>query len=229
MKIARAAVIALSLVPALFVAASAQDAQACGSAMRLEPTPARPTPVQEIARAEKALENGSSLGAAQAVLGTFPGIRSATAGANPLETRALRVLALAIVRSDGTVDEKKARVASANGVEWTPASNLQWAVQSLREVDQARPNDPTVQADLGEALSKTASGQAESLKILQGLAQKDLMGSPHAYAALARLRTQSGDSAGAEAAIKRCEEMSKTPGVCKPAAPPAKPSVAARA
>ncbi|HSO33275.1 MAG TPA: hypothetical protein VLT33_12165, partial [Labilithrix sp.] len=90
-------------------------------------------------------------------------------------------------------------------------------------------NDPTVQADLGEALSKTASGQAESLKILQGLAQKDLMGSPHAYAALAKLRTQSGDSAGAEAAIKRCEEMSKTPGVCKPAAPPAKPSVAARA
>ena len=215
MKIARAAVIALSLLPALFLAATARDAQACGSAMRLERTLARPTPVQEIARAEKALESGSNLAAAQAVLNNFPRVRSAKVGENPLETRAVRVLALAVVRSEGTVDEKKARVASANGVEWTPASNLAWAVQSLREIDTARPNDPTVQADLGEALSKTAFGQAESLKILQGLAQKDLMGSPHAYAALAKLRTQSGDLAGAEAAIKRCEEMSKTPGVCR--------------
>ena len=45
------------------------------------------------------------------------------------------------------------------------------------------------------------------------------MGSPHAYAALAKLRAEKGDSSGAEAAIKRCEEMSKVPGVCKPASP----------
>ncbi len=231
----RAAVLTLALAPAAFFAVSAVqegDAHACGSAIRLEPTPARPSPVQEIARAEKALEGGQNLAAAQAVLATFPRIRSVTAGENPLETRALRVFSLAVVRSGGTVDEKQARVASANGVDWTPASNLQWAVQSLREVDQKRPNDPTVQADLGEALSKTEAGRVEALKILQGLAQKDLMGSPHAYAALAKLRTETGDSAGAEAAIKRCEEMSKTPGICKPAAPSApstKPSVAAKA
>lgn len=232
MKIARAAVLALALVPAAFVLAAPTEASACGMSVRMEPTPQRPTPVQEIARSEKALEGGQNLTAATAILQTFPRIRSATAGANPLETRALRVFALAIVRSDGTVDEKKAKVASANGNDWTPASNLAWAVQSLREIDQKRPNDPTVQADLGEALSKTAGGQTEALKILQGLAQKDLMGSPHAYAALAKLRTQSGDLAGAEAAIKRCEEMSKSPGVCKPAAPSApnaKPSVAAKA
>jgi Flp pilus assembly protein TadD len=218
------AALALVLVPAAFVVSSVAfvgDAQACGMSVRLEPTPQRPTPVQEIARAEKALEGGQSLAAAQAILGTFPRIRTATAGSNPLETRALRVFSLAVVRSDGAVDEKKAHVASANGVEWTPSANLAWAVQSLREIDEKRPNDPTVQADLGEALSKTVAGQKEALTILQGLAQKDLMGSPHAYAALAKLRTQNGDSAGAEAAIKRCEEMSKTPGVCKAPAPKA--------
>jgi predicted Zn-dependent protease len=228
MKIACIAVFAAAFVlPATF---ALQDAHACGMSVRMEPTPQRPTPVQEIARGEKALEGGQNLTAATAVLQTFPRIRTATAGANPLETRALRVFALAVVRSDGQVDEKKAHVASANGNDWTPKSNLDWAVQSLREIDAKRPNDPTVQADLGEALSKTESGQAEALKILQGLAQKDLMGSPHAYAALARLRTSSGDLAGAEAAIKRCEEMSKSPGVCKPVTPQTgKPTVAAKA
>ena len=222
MKIA--AVLAVALVPAAFLVSSAvceHEANACGMSVRMDPTPQRPTPVQEIARAEKALEGGQNLAAAQAILGSFPRIRTATAGANALETRALRVFSLAVIRSDGTVDEKKAHVASANGNEWTPRSNLEWAVQSLREIDAKRPNDPTVQADLGEALSKTTAGQAEALKLLQSLAQKDLMGSPHAYAALAKLRTQNGDSAGAEAAIKRCEEMSKLPGVCKAPAPKA--------
>ena len=232
MKIARVAVgpvLALALLPVAFVVSSTHDAHACGMSVRMEPTPQKPTPVQEVARSEKALEGGQNLAAATAILQSFPKIRSATAGANPLETRALRVFSLAVIRSDGAVDEKKAKVASANGVEWTPKANLEWAVQSLREIDQKRPNDPTVQADLGEALSKTPTGQGEALKLLQGLAQKDLMGSPHAYAALAKLRSQTGDLAGAEAAIKRCEEMSKSPGVCKPASPSGKPAVAAKA
>ncbi|MEA2749473.1 MAG: hypothetical protein QOI41_3616 [Myxococcales bacterium] len=229
MKIATVLAVALGLVPAVFVATNVgleSNAEACGMSIRMDPTPQRPSPVQEIARAEKSLENGQNLVAAQAILGSFPGVRNVTVGKNPLETRALRVFALAVVRSDGIASEKKANVASANGIEWTPKANLEWAVQSLREIDEKRPNDPTVQADLGEALSKTSTGQAEALKLLQGLAQKDLMGSPHAYAALAKLRTNSGDAAGAEAAIKRCEEMSKTPGVCKPAAPgnPSSPS-----
>jgi hypothetical protein len=220
MKIA-AVVRVLAAVAILPVALAVEsNAQACGMSIRMDPTPQRPTPVQEIARAEKSVESGQNLVAAQAILGSFPGVRNVTAGKNPLETRALRVFALAVVRSNGEVDEKKAHVASANGIEWTPKANLEWAVQSLREIDEKRPNDPTVQADLGEALSKTATGQAEALKLLQGLAQKDLMGSPHAYAALAKLRSETGDAAGAEAAIKRCEEMSKTPGVCKPSAKP---------
>lgn len=216
MKIARALAVAAAALTVTVLGTVANDAQACGMSVRLDPTPQRPSPVQEIARGEKALESGQNLGAARAVLRAFPRIRNAAAGANPLETRALRVFALALVRSDGTIDEKKAG-GTATG-EWTPGSNLAWAVQAIREIDAKRPNDPTVQADLGEALAKTPYGQKEALEILQKLAQKDLMGSPHAYAALAKLRSDRGDRAGAEAAIKRCEEMSKTPGMCKPAA-----------
>ena len=214
MKIAKFVAVALAIVPAAFALTYSTDASACGMSVRLDPTPQKPTPVQEIARAEKALEGGQSLAASQAILGTFPRIRNATAGSNPLETRALRVFALAVVRSNGDITEKKAGVFSQT--DWKPNANLEWAVQSLREIDQKRPNDPTVQADLGEALSKLPHGQTESLKILQGLAQKDLMGSPHAYAALAKMKSEKGDSAGAEAAIKKCEEMSKNPGICKP-------------
>jgi len=225
MKIAKVVAAALALVPSVLAVSYAHDASACGMSIRMEPTPQKPTPVQEIARAEKALDNGQNVVAAKAVLATFPRVRTATAGANPLETRALRVFALAVVRSNGAVNEKTAGFASP--AEWTPTANLEWAVQSIREIDAKRPNDPTVQADLGEALSKLPHGQKEALEILQKLADKDLMGSPHAYAALAKLRTNKGDLAGAEAATKRCEEMSKTPAVCKPATP-ATPATPAR-
>lgn len=222
MNLKKLLAVAVTVLPAAFASTYATDASACGMSIRMEPIPQKPTPVQEIARAEKALENGQNLVAAKAVLSNFPRVRVATAGESPLETRALRVFALAVVRSNGAVSEKTAGVPSPN--QWTPSANLEWAVQSLREIDAKRPNDPTVQADLGEALSKLPHGREEALKLLQALAQKDLMGSPQAYAALATLRRDKGDLAGAEAALKRCEEMSRTPGVCKPA--PASPAKA---
>ncbi|MDF2693666.1 MAG: hypothetical protein K0S65_2049, partial [Labilithrix sp.] len=106
MKIVKLLAVAAALAPAALAFTYASDASACGMSIRMDPTPQKPTPVQEIARAEKALEGGQNLVAAKAVLGNFPRVRVATAGANPLETRALRVFALAVVRSNGTVNEK---------------------------------------------------------------------------------------------------------------------------
>lgn len=215
MKTARAAlIVVLAAAPVLAGLTTSAPASACGMSVRLEPIPQKPSPVQEIARAEKALESGVYVAAARAVLATLPNVRRATAGQNALETRGLRVLALAVARSNGEVHEGKLGLPTKDA--WTPSANLQWAAQALREIDEKRPNDPALQADLGEALSKLPEAQGEALKILQSLAQKDLMGSPHAYAALADLRAKSGDLAGAEAAIKRCEEMSTLPGVCRP-------------
>jgi len=192
------------------------DAFACGMSIRMAPAKEeKPTPVQEVARAEQALESGQNAVAARAVLKSFPRLRDSGVGADPLETRAVRVFALAVVRSNGALQEKSVGVPTKT--EWAPTGNLAWAVQSLREIDQKRPNDPSVQADLGEALSKVPHGHDEALAILQRLAQKDLMGSPHAYAALAKLRTDHGDRDGAEAALKRCEEMARGQGICRPA------------
>lgn len=212
MKTLRAAAVALALAPAAFVLSMSSDASACGMSVRLEPIPQRPTPVQEIARAEKALEAGQASAAALAVKGSFPGFRSITPGKNPLETRALRVFALAVVRSDGAIDE---RTVHGGAAKWKKSANLEWAAQALREIDESRPNDPAVQADLGEALSKLPHKQGEALTILSKLAEKDLMGSPNAYAALASLRAAKGDDEGAQAALKRCSAMTKSTSVCR--------------
>ena len=202
-----------------FVGPLEGHASACGMSVRLEQLDVKPTPVQEIASAERALEGGNNTYAATIVARTFPGFRSITAGEDPLKTRALRVMALAIVRTNGDASR-------AGG--WTTGSNLSWAVESLREINAKRNNDPTVQADLGEALSKIPSKQGEALELLSKLADKDLMGSPNAYAALARLRSEKGDANGSAQALKRCEEMTKNPNVCKgaPASPSSRPQVA---
>lgn len=221
--------VVLSLLALSAVVVAPGVANACGMSVRLEPIPQKPTPVQEIARAEKALEAGSPGIAARVVVGTFGKVRGIEAGKDALQTRALRVFALAVVRSGGAVQEKNLGVPEAEG--WTTHANLEWAAQALREIDAKRPNDPSLQADLGEALARLPQSEGEAMLLLGKLAQKDLMGSPHAYAALARLRAKTGDEKGAEAARARCEEMTKTKDVCKPAEGerPKAPAVAAAA
>jgi hypothetical protein len=217
MKLVVIAAVALVSLPL------ARDAGACGMSIRMAPVQQeKPSAVREIAQAEAALEDGRTAVAAKAALKTFPRLRESAVGADPLETRAIRVFALAVARSNGAITE--ASLGIPTKTDWAPAGNLAWAVQSLREIDQKRPNDPAVQADLGEALSMVAHAKDEALTILQRLAEKDLMGSPHAYAALAKLRTAHGDTAGAEAAVKRCEAMARGQGICKPASVPKKPS-----
>lgn len=185
-------------------------ASACGMSVRLEPmrpVDAKPNPVLEVAAAEKALDQNQPLVAARKIVGSFPAVRAEVAGKDPLRTRALRVLALAAVRADGNLPLGGTQT-------WTRSANLEWAVQSLREIDQTRPNDPALQADLGEALERMPHTKPEAFKVLDGLAQKDLMGSPTAYAALSRLRAEKGDTNGATLAMKRCEGMAQSPAVC---------------
>src|SRR5262249_20599719 len=149
-------------------------------------TPAEtPKPVL-VASAEEALGAGKLAKAAAVTAQAFPGLKSIKVGTLPLADRALRILALAAVRSDGAV--------AAGGL-WasTPAeraASVRWAIGTLRDLNAQRVNNPSYQTDLGEALSHVPAHHDEALALLSGLADKDLLTTAEGYAALARLRAE---------------------------------------
>jgi hypothetical protein len=206
------------LLAALLGAApfAATDAHACGYFDYREVRPvhiSKPAPVPanvRVANADQRLEEEHLAAAGTEVVTAFPTIRRTRVGASPLETRALHVLALAVVRGEGSL----AGVTGFAGTrEVDRAGNLEWAASTLRAIDATRPNDPVTQADLAEALATRAAHEEEALGILGDLAARDLLGSAHAYAALARLRAARGDVAATRGALARCERMTRSPAV----------------
>ena len=207
------------LVAALLGSAAAvTDAHACGFFNYREVQPVRVKPVavaanDRIAAADQRLDEEKPDLAATEVLAAFPTIRVVPLDASPLETRARRILSLAVVRRDGTL----AGVSGFSGAsEAARRGNIAWAIGTLRAIDNARHDDPVARADLAEALAKTPEYEGEAFTILADLADRDLMGSPHAYAALARLLAARGEGAGVTAALDRCEHMTRSPSnVCR--------------
>jgi hypothetical protein len=79
----------------------------------------------------------------------------------------------------------------------------------------AQLNHPDRLADLGEALASVADHREEATRMLEYLAERDLMTSAHGWAALARLRRASGNAAGADGALARCRTRTKIQSVCR--------------
>jgi hypothetical protein len=223
MKIQAAAVLGI-LVASL---GGANDARACGFFNYHEYHPVvqhKPVPVakaaapkqappvvpasERIATADQRLDEEKLSMAATEVLAAFPAIKGAPVGATPIETRAHIILALALARSGGTLPGATGFTSTR---EADRAANLEWAVATLRQVEATRHNDPVAQANLGEALAARAGYEDEALGILAPLAGKDLLGSAHAYAALAKLRASRGERLASDDATKRCEVMTKSP------------------
>lgn len=198
---------AMSFLLPVGLAALPSDATACGTAVYREID----SNAVIVARAEQALSTGKNAHAAIEAVKAFPALKIVKPGTLPLADRALRILALASTRADGGLTVGTMR----GGTAADRASNLEWSITILRSLSEKRGNNPSYQTDLGEALAKVPAHRDEAKKILGELADKDLLTSAEGYAALARLRAESGDAPAREAAVKRCEAMTKTPKICE--------------
>jgi hypothetical protein len=197
----------LRILRALFVTSAfalglstGHEAKACGNEVERVLTP-----VQHVAVAESFLDNARWGEAASIIRAQYPLIRTLGPTAAPLALRAQRIYALALVRADGRLD---------SGLGWTRWANFEWAIETLAELDKKRGDDPRAHADLAEARTRLPRTRAEATRVLEDLDQRDLLGSPFAYMALARARRASGDDGGASAAMRRCSMVSTEPRRC---------------
>ncbi len=172
-----------------------------------------------IAMAEKQMDQGKTAQAAATIVRVMPHVASLNAKKSKLTERAQRVLAVAIARNNGKLDVRSvpgyARSHWAGKTAEDRATNLTFAVNTLRKVNKIKKNDPAVQTELAEALARVDAHKKEARSLLEKLAKKDLIATPEGYAVLADLRAQAGDSKGKKLALKRCEAMASSASVCR--------------
>lgn len=204
-----------------FVACAAvtpQNAEACGGG-DWEFMPAVDYRPEGLDKSEKELQEGKYLPSAARVIRMFPELQRAKLGVDPKIDRAYRILALATARAGGALAVEKELVESIRGswigkTEKDRSANLTWAVGSMRRLNEVKKDDPALQTELGEVLARVDGHQDEARELLGKLAQKDLIASPEGYAALAMLHAKAGDTAGREAAMRKCAAMAKTATTC---------------
>jgi hypothetical protein len=190
--------LALALCVGCSVAVVSDDATACinGSERRLHEH------VAAIAKAELEVAEGKPRTAATAVLNRYPGIRKQTIGRNGVADRGLRVMARAVVRTNGAIDAGK-RFPGASDAD--RKQNMVWATRVLHGFSNRNPKDAVATTDYGEALARQPLRQREALRVLARLADDDRMATPHGYAALAELHRRAGE--GKEALIAHPAQM----------------------
>jgi hypothetical protein len=153
--------------------------------------------VASVKKAEEILNGGDPVEARRRIheiLGGADEFDERTPSAKGLTKRAKRIIALANVRLDDLRSEHREVL-------------LDNAVLVLSRLAEDSPGDAAKKADLAEALARTNAGKAK--KILEDLAKRDVVATPYAYAALARLRASDGDEKGRDEAMARCKQMAK--------------------
>jgi Flp pilus assembly protein TadD len=115
------------------------------------------------ARSQKSIAKGNYVAAAGSVVRMIPHLKTLDAKKDPLVARAERVLAVAIERSNGKLALEQ-EVQSEYLGHWqgkSPADhdkNMAWSVSTLRQALTIKKDDPGVQTELAEALSKLDGG-----------------------------------------------------------------------
>jgi hypothetical protein len=74
--------------------------------------------------------------------------------------------------------------------------------------------DPTVLADYAEIMSRVPARTGQATMMLRSLDAKDIMGSAHAYAALAALEKQAGNATAEAAARAKCKTRTTVQAIC---------------
>lgn len=118
-----------------------------------------------------------------------------------------RILATAAVRSHGRVSPHAWDHVMGYGA--SAQRNLTAAVamlERMRAHEDLR-EDPTLLAALGEGLAQLPGREDDALRVLSALADKDVLPSPSAWAALSRLRAHKGLVEEARLAQRTCEAM----------------------
>jgi tetratricopeptide (TPR) repeat protein len=169
-------------------------ARACGNAVFLETSDA----VAKLREAEDALANGDVVTAHNLAWK----VRESEGLDGRLHERAVRIATLATIR------DPNAHPGAINFA----ASDIEGLVQS-RKKDLELVNDPAIEADYGEALER-AGRIDEAFAVLAPLAEKDLIGSAYAYAALSRAARQRGAEGTAKSAYGRCLAIAASPDAC---------------
>jgi len=218
--------LSLALFTSLGIATAAPSALACG--VGWYPEVQMDYRVEGIASAERDLANGRTLAAAGKVIRMIPHIKSYVGASNDtIVNRSMRVLALAAARHEGDLSTLADELPDELRVEFTGASpeakraNVEWSLRALRALRKQRKDDVTLKTELAEALAALPEKRAKARKMLEKLAQKDLITTPEAYRALGRLRADAGDASGEAAALARCRAMASDASVCAPAPGPA--------
>jgi hypothetical protein len=200
------------------LAALPSEARACGG--EWAPEVYIDHRIQGVARAEKMFEAGKVDQAAASVIRMMPHIATLKASRSTLVERSQRILAVAVARADGALPVAEEVPDYARGT-WLGVkdadrqTNLSWAVSALRQVNELKKDDPSVQTELAEVLAKMPAHKKEARTILEGLAQRDLVSTPEGYAVLADLRKDAGDAKGQKVALERCAAMAKSAAVCR--------------
>lgn len=199
------------------LAVDASEARACGG--EWAPEVYIDHRIQGVARAEKMFEDGKVFQAAASVIRMMPHIATLKASRSTLVERAQRILAVAVARADGALPVAGEVPDYARG-SWLGAKdgdrqkNLGWAVSALRQVNELKQDDPSVQTELAEVLAKIPEHRKEARTLLESLAERDLVSTPEGYAVLAKLRKEAGDAKGQKVALERCAAMAKSSAVC---------------
>ncbi len=211
----------LVLLGALAIGSVARDAHACGGAWvpYLEENQVDYR-VDGVARAEKSFDKGKVNAAAASVIRMMPQVRNMNAKKSKLVARAQRMLALALARTDGALPVAREVPGFVQG-RWLGKTakdrkaNLDWAVKVLGAISKTKKDSPAAQTDLAEAMAHVDADKAQARRILEKLAKKDLVATPEGYAALASLRSESGDKSGGKLAMQRCKAMAGHPAACR--------------